>query len=155
MDAPSFYWLSRPEISLHLGDLLMDKAISKRKRRSQRDYTMGFKLQVVAAVEKGDMTYKQAQKIYGIQGRSTVLTWLRKHGKLDWTDPVRLTMPKTPKATETPAQKIKRLERELDDERLRNLLLNEMVDILDAEYGAGLRKKYLAKERDAFKNKKG
>lgn len=133
----------------------MDKTESKRTRRSQRDYTMGFKLQVVAAVEKGDMTYKQAQGIYGIQGRSTVLTWLRKHGKLDWTDPVRLAMPKTTKANETPAQKIKRLERELDDERLRNLLLNEMVDILDAEYGAGLRKKYLAKERDVFKNKKG
>jgi transposase-like protein len=155
MGSPFFVCMSRPEISLHLGGLLMDNTESKRTRRSQRDYTMGFKLQVVAAVEKGDMTYKQAQKIYGIQGRSTVLTWLRKHGKLDWTDPVRLTMPKTPKATETPAQKIKRLERELDDERLRNLLLNEMVDILDAEYGAGLRKKYLAKERDAFKNKKG
>lgn len=133
----------------------MDNTDSKRRRRSQRDYTMGFKLQVVAAVEKGDMTYKQAQKIYGIQGRSTVLTWLRKHGKLDWTHPVRLAMPKTPEVNETPAQKIKRLERELDDERLRNLLLNDMVDILDAEYGAGLRKKYLAKERDAFKNKKG
>lgn len=133
----------------------MDKVERKRKRRTRRDYTIGFKLQVVDAVEKGDMTYKQAQKIYGIQGRSTVLKWLRKHGKMDWTQPVRLTMPKTPRATETPAQKIKRLERELEDERLRNLLLNEMVDILDAEYGAGLRKKYLAKERDAFKNKKG
>ena len=133
----------------------MDSVESQRKRRTQRDYTMGFKLEVVAAVEKGDMTYKQAQKIYGIQGRSTVLTWLRKHGKLDWTQPVRLTMPRTPKAKETPAQKIKRLERELEDERYRNLLLNEVVDILDAEYGAGLRKKYIAKERDAFKNRKG
>ena len=64
-------------------------------------------------------------------------------------------MPNTPEAKETPVQTIKRLERELEDERLRNLLLNEVVDILDAEYGAGLRKKYLAKERDAFKNKKG
>lgn len=133
----------------------MDNAESKRKRRTRCDYTMGFKLQVVAAVEKGDMTYKQAQKIYGIQGRSTVLTWLRKHGKLDWTQPVRLTMPKSPKAKESPAQKIKRLERELEDERIRNLLLNEAVDILDAEHGAGLRKKYMAKERDAFKNRKG
>lgn len=133
----------------------MDSTDGKQTRRTQCDYTMGFKLQVVAAVEKGDMTYKQAQKIYGIQGRSTVLTWLRKHGKLDWTQPVRLTMPKTPKAKESPVQKIKRLERELEDEHLRNRLLNEMVDILDAEYGAGLRKKYLAKERDAFKNKKG
>lgn len=133
----------------------MGDAKNKRKRRTQRDYTMGFKLQVVAAVEKGDMTYKQAQKIYGIQGRSTVLTWLRKHGKLDWTQPVRLVMPKSPKEKETPAQKIKRLERELEDEQLRNMLLNEVVDILDAEHGAGLRKKYIAKERDAFKNRKG
>ena len=133
----------------------MDTPGRKGKKRTQRDYTMGFKLQVVTAVEKGDMTYKQAQKIYGIQGRSTVLTWLRKHGKLDWTQPVRLTMPKTPKAKETPAQKIKRLERELEDERYRNLLLNEVVDILDSEHGMNLRKKYIAKERDAFKNRKG
>jgi len=132
----------------------MEMSAGKRTRRSQRDYTMGFKLQVVAAVEKGDMTYKQAQKIYGIQGRSTVLTWLRKHGKFDWTQPVRLAMPKTPRAKESPAQTIKRLERELEDERLRNLLLNEVVDILDTEHGAGLRKKLIAKEQDAFKSRK-
>lgn len=130
----------------------MEKTIPSRIKRTQCDYTLGFKLQVVTAVEKGDMTYKQAQAIYGIQGRSTVLTWLRKHGKMNWTHPVQLTMPKTPRAAETPVQKIKRLERELEDERLRNLLLNEMVDIMDAEYGAGLRKKYLARERDAFKS---
>lgn len=128
----------------------MEKTIPLHLKRTQRDYTLGFKLQVVATVEKGDMTYKQAQSIYGIQGRSTVLTWLRKHGKMNWTHPVQITMPNTPPATETPAQKIKRLERELEDERLRNLLLNEMVDILDSEYGAGLRKKYQARERDAF-----
>lgn len=133
----------------------MDTPARKYKKRTQCDYTMGFKLQVVAAIEKGDMTYKQAQKIYGIQGRSTVLIWLRKHGTLDWTQPMRLTMPKSPKAKETPAQIIKRLERELDDERLRNLLLNEVVDILDAEHGTGLRKKLIAKERDAFRGKKG
>ena len=40
----------------------MDILVSKRKRRTRRDYTMGFKSQIVAAVEKGDMTYKQAQK---------------------------------------------------------------------------------------------
>ncbi len=31
------------------------------------------------------MTYKQAQERYGIQGRSTVLVWLRKHGQLNWS----------------------------------------------------------------------
>lgn len=64
-------------------------------------------------------------------------------------------MPNSPKAKETPAQKIKRLERRLEDERLRNQLPNEVVDIPDAERGAGLRKKLIAREQDAFRNKKG
>lgn len=49
-------------------------------KRTQRDYTMAFKLAVVEQVEKGELTYKQAQAKYGIQGRTTVLTWMRKHG---------------------------------------------------------------------------
>jgi transposase len=137
----------------HLG-FIMTKSNNTPLKRTQRDYSLGFKLQVVHAVEKGDMTYKQAQKIYGIQGRSTVLTWLRKHGKMDWTQSPKITMPTSPKAKESPAQKIKRLERELEDEHLRNLLLNEVVNILDAEHGTSLRKKYIAKEQEAFKSKK-
>ena len=132
----------------------METSSNIKRKRTQRDYTMGFKLQIVMAVEKGDMTYKQAQNIYGIQGKTTVLTWLRKHGKMDWSTNMRLPMSHSPKAKETPAQTIKRLERELEDEQLRNRLLNTVVDILDTEHGMNLRKKYLAKERDAFKLKK-
>ena len=58
---------------------------------------------------------------------------------------------KSPHVKETPAQTIKRLERELQDEKLRNLLLNEVVDIIDAEHGTGLRKKLIAKEQETFK----
>ncbi|MDM1021437.1 IS3 family transposase, partial [Acinetobacter sp. VNK23] len=47
-------------------------------RRTQRDYSLAFKLSVVDQVEKGEMTYRQAQDKYGIQGCSTVLVWLRK-----------------------------------------------------------------------------
>ncbi|ENH7110952.1 transposase, partial [Vibrio fluvialis] len=54
-------------------------------KRTQRDYSLAFKLTVVDQVEKGEMTYKQAQERYGIQGRSTVLVWLRKHGQLNWS----------------------------------------------------------------------
>ena len=123
----------------------MKKDNKQRLKRSQRDYTLGFKLQVVSEVEKGHMTYKQAQKTYGIQGRSTVLVWLRKHGTLDWSNPILHRM-KTPQKTETPAQKIKRLERELADERLKNEIMNDMIDIFDNQYGAGLRKKFLPKQ---------
>jgi len=62
------------------------------KNRTQKDYTIGFKLDIVMLVEKGNMTYKQAQRIYGIQSRSTVLVWLRKYGNLDWNKPRVTTM---------------------------------------------------------------
>ena len=95
----------------------------QKKKRTQRDYTLGFKLAVISQVEKGEMTYKQAQKAYGIQGRSTVLNWLRKFGNLDWKKPIIYSV-SSPKMKETPAQKIKRLEKELEEQRLKNEMLN-------------------------------
>lgn len=121
----------------------MDNTQTSIRKRSQRDYNLGFKLAVVSQVEKGELTYKQAQKRYGIQGRSTVLVWLRKHGKLDWSKPQLLFMSKS---KETPAQKIKRLEKELEDERLKNEILNKMIDISDSQYGTSIRKKFSPKQ---------
>ncbi|MGM7284922.1 IS3 family transposase, partial [Pseudomonas guariconensis] len=54
-------------------------------KRTQRDYSLTFKLAVVDQVEKGELTCTQAQERYGIQGKSTVLVWLRKHGRQDWS----------------------------------------------------------------------
>lgn len=128
----------------------MNKAITTVVKRTQRDYNLGFKLAIVEQVEKGELTYKQAQTNYGIQGRSTVLVWLRKHGRLDWSNPDDHTMPKS---KETPSQTIKRLEKALADEKKRNLILNGMVDIFDQEHGAGLRKKHLAEVLSSSKKK--
>jgi transposase-like protein len=128
----------------------MKKADYSRQKRTQHDYNLGFKLAVVSQVEKGEMTYKQAQKSYGIQGRSTVLVWLRKHGTLDWSKPKRLQMPKS---KETPAQKIKRLERELSDEKLKNEVLNTMIDISDKQHGTSIRKKHLPNQSTKSDNK--
>jgi len=73
-------------------------------KRTQRDYNLGFKLAIVEQVEKSDLTYKQAQNKYGIQGRSTVLVWLRRYGKLNWICPKNKMMTTS---KETPAQQIK------------------------------------------------
>jgi len=127
----------------------MDGVERKRTRRSQRDYGMGFKLAVVRQVEKGELTYKQAQKEYGIQGRSTVLVWLRKYGELDWRRPAM----SIPKVNETPAQKIKRLEQELSDERLKNEILNRMIDLSDRQYGTAIRKKFSSEQSARSKRK--
>jgi hypothetical protein len=55
-----------------------------RIRRSPRDCSLPFMLGVVAEVERGEPTHKQVQRKYAIQGRFTVLKWLRKMGGLDW-----------------------------------------------------------------------
>jgi len=113
-----------------------------KERRSQRDYTMAFKLLVVGQVEKGEFSYKQAQKHYGIQGRSTVLTWLRKHSNLDWSTRNLNIMSKN---KETPAQKIKRLEREVSDLKALTSIQDAVIDRVDQLTGSSFRKKYLAK----------
>ncbi len=58
--------------------------MQSKTERNQRDYSFAFKLAVVEQVEKRKMTYKQSKEHYGMQGRSTVLVWLRKHGRLNW-----------------------------------------------------------------------
>ncbi|WP_407635930.1 IS3 family transposase [Owenweeksia hongkongensis] len=131
----------------------MSRNSGSSKRRSQRDYNMGFKLAVISQVEKGEMTYKQAQKAYGIQGRSTVLVWLRKHGSLDWSKPYLHSM-SNPRRKETPAQTIKRLERELSDERLKNEILNITIDMADKEHGISIRKKVLPKQSGRIRQQK-
>ncbi len=115
-------------------------------RRSQRDYSEAFKLSVVEQVEKGEMTYKQAQKRYGIQGRSTVLVWCRKHGLQDWPQPRgpgkrRATMTDKPSKPLTPEQRIKELERQLKDEQLKSALFEKVIDIMRDEHGVTVKKR--------------
>lgn len=116
-------------------------------KRTQRDYTLAFKLAVVDEVEKGELSYKQAQQRYGIQGRSTVLVWLRKHGRQDWgrlagtskrrSDPV-----SQQERPVTPEQRIKQLETELKHANEKAQLFEAMLDVIRKEYGVKLPKKH-------------
>lgn len=114
-------------------------------RKSQKDYSLAFKLEVVDQVEKGQLTYKQAQLKYGILGRSTVLVWLRKHGTLDWKSkqPMKEKQPPRKKINDLEA-KIKRLEQE-------KMILNRAIDIADEQFGTNIRKKYLPLSQQAFR----
>lgn len=127
------------------------------ERRSQRDYTLAFKLSVVDQVEKGEMTYKQAQYRYGIQGRSTVLIWLRKHGRLDWHN-LSPTMPKDAQMNDqqlplTPDQRIKELEVQLKEANEKARLFEAMLDVIKNEYGIKIPKKPLGKSSRKVRSK--
>lgn len=116
-------------------------------KRTQCDYTMAFKLAVVEQVEKGELTYKQAQAKYGIQGRTTVLTWMRKHGRQGWgraASSAAMSIDKTPKPL-TPEQQIKALQVELAQAQERAKFFEAVVDVLKKDYGVRVVKKPVGK----------
>lgn len=113
---------------------------TKQLKRSQRDYSLTFKLQVVSEVERGLLTYRQAQLKYGIQGGVTVLVWVRKYSTLTWKElPIMAS-------SKTPEQRIKELEALLAKEREKVHVLNTAIDIADELLKTDIRKKYMPKQ---------
>ena len=116
------------------------------ERRSQRDYTLTFKLSVVDQVEKGELSYKEAQRRYGIQGRSTVLVWLRKHGRQDWSQGASIRAQRSramdePTLPLTPEQRIKELEEKLALATQKAKFFEDVVEVLKNDYGVSVVKK--------------
>lgn len=124
-------------------------------RRSQRDYSTAFKLEVVDQVEKGEMTYRQAQDRYGIQGCSTVLVWLRKHGQLDWSSGTpsfycgESRMSNEPLRPQSPEQRIKELEQKLAESEQKAEFFEAVIDVLKKDYGVNVVKKRRGKSSKA------
>lgn len=111
------------------------------KRRSQRDYTLASKLSVVDQVEKGELSYKEAQRRYGIQGRSTVLVWLRKHGRQNWSQGSSVREQRSrsmtgPTLPLTPEQRIKELKGNQKAQ-----FFEAVVNVLKNDYGVSVVKK--------------
>ena len=117
-------------------------------KRSQRDYSMSLKLQIVSEIEKGNISITQTRKQYGIQSHGTVLNWLRKFGNFDWENQTPTQMAKTPeqKIMELEAQ-VKLLEKQkallerqafVADKKV--ILFDMMIDLAEKEYRIDIRK---------------
>ena len=109
------------------------------RKRTQKDYSMPFKLQVVADVESGGLSQDAAQRKYGIQGNATILVWLRKFGRLDW-----VTKNESMSKKITPNRKIAELEKKIRRLEAEKVVLNLAIDIADETLNADIRKKYLS-----------
>jgi len=118
-----------------------------RIKRTQRDYTMPFKLGVVEQVEKGELTSSQAHDWYGIQGKSTVLNWLRRYGRLGWSvAATSAAMPIDKEPTQlTPEQQIKALQVQLAQAQEKAKLFEAVLEVLKKDYGVRVVKKPLGK----------
>jgi transposase-like protein len=109
----------------------------QKKKRTQRDYSLAFKLQVVKEIEKGELNFDQADKKYGIQGHTTVSKWFKKFSTLDWKELPAMSKIKTPE------QRIKELEALLAREKEKVHVLNTAIDIADDLLNTDIRKKFM------------
>lgn len=127
---------------------------SNYQKRTQKDYTLSFKLQVVQEIEKGGLSTTGACSKYGIQARSTVVMWLRKYGKFDWENQTPSNMPKTPeqKILEL-EQKVRLLEKQkaflekqAETADKKAVIFDMMIDLAEKEYNIPIRKNSLPEQ---------
>ena len=57
----------------------METQDSNYKKRTQKDYSLSLKLQIVQEIEQGLLTTTGALDKYGVQSASTVRVWLKKY----------------------------------------------------------------------------
>ena len=103
------------------------QSVSFKSKRTQRNYSLPFKLKVVLEVERGELNCAEAHRKYGIQGKSTVLVWLRKHGSVDWQTENPM------KGKVTPQQEIRELKKRLKRLERQKEILNKMAEIADEQ----------------------
>ena len=117
-------------------------------KRTQKDYPLSLKLQIVESIERGSLSTSQAVKKYGVQSRSTVVKWLRKYGNFDWEHQNPLTMSKTPEQKllelEVKVKLLEKqksvLEKQISDANTKSILFDMMIDLAEKEYNIPIRK---------------
>jgi len=131
-------------------------------KRTQKDYSESFKLQVVLEIERGELSTTGAKRKYGIQARSTVVNWLRKYGSFDWENQTPSNMPKTPEqrilALEAKVKLLEKqkkfLEKQVEHADKKSIIFDMMIDIAEKEYNIPIRKNFLPEQStDSKKNK--
>lgn len=134
---------------------------TKYVKRTQKDYSMSFKLQVVQEIERGELNTTSATRKYGIQARSTVVNWLRKYGNFDWENQTPSNMPKTSeqKLMEL-EQKVKLLEKQkkflekqVETADKKAIIFDMIIDLAEKEYSIPIRKNSLPKQSTSSKKK--
>lgn len=128
---------------------MKEEIVKEYVKRTQRDYSMSFKLQVVQEIERGEMSVTGAARRYGIQGSHTVVTWLRKYGSFDWENQTPSHMPKSKeqKILEL-EQRVKLLEKQkaflekqVENADKKAIFFDMMIDMAEKEFKIPIRKK--------------
>lgn len=128
---------------------MKETAVTPYVKRTQKDYPLSFKLQVVGEVERGELTIGGAARKYGIQNPSTVTNWLRKFGTFDLQTQTPSVMKRTPEQTIFELQRqVKLLEKqkhllehELEFQSEKAIFFDMMIDLAEQDLNIKIRKK--------------
>lgn len=123
-------------------------------KRTQRDYSMPFKMAVVQEVERTGIGVCAIARKYGIQSETTVTTWLRKYGNFDISNKTTKPMEKSKeqKLLEL-EERVKLLERqnnrlqhELEMKDHKVAFFDMMIDMAEKEFKIDIRKNSSAEQ---------
>ena len=111
-------------------------------------YSYALKRKVVDQIMKGILTKEEALIRYGIRSRQSINYWIKKYSSLNY----RIT--KDYRMKESPQEKIKRLEAEIEELKEQKIILNIAIDIADQQFNTQIRKKFLPQQLEKFKKHK-
>ena len=116
-------------------------------KRKVNHFTDEIRFQVVQEYLNTGISQKQLQKKYSIGGNNCINNWMRKFGTSEVTvEQINLQQAMSKEEEKTPRErkleaKVKELERALEQERLRTLALDTMINIAERDLKISIRKK--------------
>lgn len=123
-------------------------------KRTQKDYSMSFKLSVVREIETTEIGLCAITRKYGIQSEATVRRWMEKYGTFDRINIKGGKMPKSKdqmllefqEKVRQLEKKNARLEHELEMKDHKAAIFDMMIDIAEKEYKIDIRKNSLPEQ---------
>jgi transposase len=134
----------------HKINLIKEKKMKIKLRIPNNErYSEAFRRQVVREFELGGITKDGLKDKYQIRGKSTILQWCRKYGRLAYTSTGMRGRP-----LQDPQQRrIKELERKLKDSQEKILVYEKLIEITNRELGEDVRKKIVTKLSEKWQPK--
>jgi transposase-like protein len=126
-------------------------------KRTQKDYSQSFKLQVVQEIEQGLSTVSSAKRKYGIQGEHTVTRWLEKFSIFAVRTKVFQLCVRVHNKSLALEQRCRllekqktSLEKQLEDSDTKSIIFDMMIDLAEQGVQDSDKKKPLARTIERF-----
>ena len=111
---------------------------SPTKKGKYNKYSYALKRKIVYEIEKGEKSINQARQEYKVKGKSLIYVWLKKYGLLNYEPE------KVYKMKQSPREKLKELEKRLEELELQKDILLDIQEAFEEE-GVDV-KKYLPEQ---------